>query len=205
MKTEIIENRDILKMEKRYRVNLINSLSGFKSLNLVGTICPNKKITNLAPVSSVFHVGANPPLIGMLLRPNSVPRNTLDNIMNSKHWTLNQVKKSFYKKAHQCSARYAAEISEFSECQLSEEYLDFPSPFVEEASIKTGLVLEERIDIKSNGTHLLIGRIEKIILPESIIREDGFIDLEQAGSLTVSGLDSYHETISLGRLPYAKP
>jgi hypothetical protein len=33
---------------------------------------------------------------------------------------------------------------------------------------------------------------------------DGFIDLENAGTITVSGLDSYHSTKKIERLSYAK-
>jgi flavin reductase (DIM6/NTAB) family NADH-FMN oxidoreductase RutF len=204
MNHRLIRNSDILEMDKRHRVNFINSLSGFKSLNLVGTIS-KAKITNLAPVSSVFHVGANPPLIGMLMRPNSVPRNTLENIIETEYWTLNHVTEDFYKSAHQCSARYSPEVSEFNATNLKEEYTDFYAPYVAQANIKIGLRLSEKVDLKCNGTHLIIGEIEETIIPEQVIKDDGFIDLEEAGSLTVSGLDSYHSTTSLGRLPYAKP
>ena len=49
-----------LPMEDRKRIALINSLSGFKSLNLIGTI-NNQGQTNLAIFNSVVHIGANPP------------------------------------------------------------------------------------------------------------------------------------------------
>jgi hypothetical protein len=62
----------------------------------------------------------------------------------------------------------------------------------------------ERINIELNGTTLVIGKIIKIIAPESCIQNDGFIDLEEAGSITCSGLDSYHQTNKIGRLSYAK-
>ena len=65
--------------------------------------------------------------------------------------------------------------------------------------------LRERIDVKSNGTHLIIGRVEKVICPEEAIPADGFVNLEQAETVTVSGLDSYHKTDLIGRLPYVKP
>lgn len=196
---------NILKMEKRFRVNFINSLSGFKSLNLAATINPGSKVTNLAPVSSVIHVGATPPLLGMLMRPDSVPRHTLQNIVESGFWTLNHVKKDFFKQAHKTSARYPANVSEFGAVGLHEEYLNFPAPFVKESVLKIGLSLEEKIDLKVNGTHFLIGKIETVLVPESCVKEDGFIDLEQAGTITVSGLDCYHSTEKIERLPYAKP
>lgn len=54
--------QQINELEQRFRTNLINSLSGFKSANLIGT---QDKLgnTNLAIVSSVFHLGAHPPLV----------------------------------------------------------------------------------------------------------------------------------------------
>ena len=59
-KEMIITKENILQFEKLYRTNLFNSLSGFKSANLIGTISKEGK-TNLAIFSSVIHVGANPP------------------------------------------------------------------------------------------------------------------------------------------------
>ena len=205
MNKKLICLDEINKMNKGFRTNFINSLSGFKSLNLAGTISTSRKITNLAPISSVIHVGANPPLIGMLLRPDSVPRHTLENIRENGFWTLNHVNKDLFKKAHQCSARYDDNISEFHAVNLKEEFHNFPAPFVEEAKIKIGLELTEEHTLKSNGTHLLVGKVHKVYLPENTIEDDGFISLEKAGSLTVSGLDSYHFTTQLQRLPYAKP
>ncbi len=205
MNKKLINIQNINEMDKRYRTNFINSLSGFKSLNLAGTFSPNNETSNLAPVSSVIHVGANPPLMGMLLRPDTVPRHTLENVRESGFWTLNHVTKDFYKQAHQTSARYSKEISEFEPVGLTEDFNDFPAPFVKEAQVKIGLELCETFNIKSNGTHFLVGRVLVAYVPENIISEDGFLDLEKAGSLTVSGLDSYHMTNAIGRLPYAKP
>ena len=58
----IIKADDLAQMEKRYRAQLINSLSGIKSANLVGTINKDRQ-TNLSIVSSVFHLGADPALM----------------------------------------------------------------------------------------------------------------------------------------------
>ncbi|CAD7816239.1 hypothetical protein CHRY9390_03129 [Chryseobacterium aquaeductus] len=72
-------NQQIADLEERKRTAMINSLSGFKSLNLIGTI---NKIgqTNLAIFNSVMHIGANPALMGFICRPDSVERDTLENI-----------------------------------------------------------------------------------------------------------------------------
>jgi len=69
---------DTLKdLPRQQRVNLINSLSGFKSANLLGTRASNGQ-ENLSIVSSCFHLGADPALIGMIIRPHSVDRHSLE-------------------------------------------------------------------------------------------------------------------------------
>ena len=194
---------DILHLDKRFRTQLINSLSGFKSANLIGTAAENGR-TNLAIFSSVVHVGANPPLVGMISRPHSVPRHTLENILETGYYTINQVHQSIVEKAHQTSARYDG--SEFEAVQLTPEYIDdFSAPYVKESIIKMGLQLEEVVDIKLNGTKFIIGKIIQLIVPDSFINEDGKINIEQAKTVAVSGLDTYHTTQELVRLPYAKP
>lgn len=197
------DSRFISKMDQRSRVNLINSLTGFKSVSLIGTINSQKR-TNLAIFSQLVHVGADPPLIGVLFRPNTVKRDTLENIQSEKIFTLNHIDSSFYKKAHHTSARWNS--SEFESCDLTPEYLNsFKAPFVEESSLKLGLEFKEQLDVKVNGTHLVIGEIMQIHIEENIIGDDGFVDLEKGGIITSSGLDSYHVTNRIARLSYAKP
>jgi flavin reductase (DIM6/NTAB) family NADH-FMN oxidoreductase RutF len=198
-------SKSIKSLEQRYRASLINSLGGFKSVNLVGT--KNLKgQSNLAIFNSIVHLGAHPPLVGMIIRPDSVERHTYENILETKYYTLNHLTKTNYIQAHQTSARYPREISEFTASGLNEEYKDgFFAPYVKESNIQSGLKLLELIEIKLNGTILVIGEIEHIYLPNSALMTDGFIDLELAGSITCSGLDSYHSTGKLARLAYAKP
>jgi hypothetical protein len=59
-------------------------------------------------------------------------------------------------------------------------------------------------NIKANDTVFLVGEILEIILPDKIVNADGYIDLEAAGTLTISSLDGYHETKLINRLSYAK-
>ena len=194
----------IADLENRYRAHLINSLSGFKSANLVGTQDSNGQ-TNLAIVSSVFHLGAHPPLVGMIIRPHSVPRHTLENLLATKQYTINHVNKDIYSKAHQTSARYDKGESEFDATGLSTEYLnDFTAPFVKESKLKYALELKEHYHLAINGTELIIGEITDIYLDEACLQEDGFVDIEAIDTVAVSGLDSYHVTERLARLAYAK-
>ena len=59
---------DINRLNKRSRANLINSVSGIKSANLIGSIDAEGR-TNLSIVSSAVHLGSHPPLIGYIQRP----------------------------------------------------------------------------------------------------------------------------------------
>jgi flavin reductase (DIM6/NTAB) family NADH-FMN oxidoreductase RutF len=201
----IITKENILKSEKTYRTNFVNSLSGFKSANLIGTISKEGK-TNLAIFSSVIHVGANPPAIGFLMRPVSAERHTYTNIKETNYFTINHINKNIFKKAHQTSARYDKEVSEFDECGLTPEFSDtIKTPYVKESKVKIGCRFVEDHEIKFKGTIFIVGEILEVILPDDVVGEDGFVDIEKAGTIAISGLDSYHETKRIARLSYAKP
>ena len=177
-------------------------MSGFKSGNLIGTVNA-EGTTNLAIFTSVVHIGANPPLMGMISRPHSVPRHTLENIMETGFFTINHIHQSFYKEAHQTSARY--QVCEFDAVGLTPDFKKFKAPYVKEANIQIGLELVDRIDLKINNTIMIIGKIVELHLPKEIIAADGQLNIEQAGTVAVSGLNTYHSTTKIERLPYAKP
>ena len=196
---------DILAMESRQRAAFMNSLSGFKSASLIGTI-DTQNSTNLAIFSSVIHLGSNPALVGFINRPDSVDRHTFENILATNCFTINHINKSIYKQAHQTSARYPKDVSEFDATGLTTEYIkDFKAPFVKESHIKYGLEFIEKHELKINGTILVIGKVIDVILPESCLLSDGAIDIEMAETIAISGLDSYHTTNKVARLSYAKP
>lgn len=200
-----ISLEDILSMDKRYRGTFINSLTGFKSVALVGSQ-DSSGLTNLAIFNSIVHLGAHPPLIGMIVRPDSVDRHTLQNIEETGVYTINHIQESMIQKAHQTSARYPKEVSEFDAVGLTQEYLtNFQAPFVKESNLKMAVQFKEKVSFTSNGTIFVIGEIQQVYLPETAIQSDGLVDLVQVGSITNVGLDSYN-TVNRGvRLPYAKP
>jgi flavin reductase (DIM6/NTAB) family NADH-FMN oxidoreductase RutF len=200
-----ITKQDIEDMPQRYRAAFINGLSGAKSANLIGT-CNDAKQTNLAMVSSVFHIGANPPLMGVIFRPNSVPRHSFENILAHKWFTINHVNTSIVRQAHQTSARYDEDTSEFEVTGLSEQWIDsIPVPFVQESSIKLALKLVEHQHLSINNTELVIGEIQHIIAPDDVINDDGSINFSGTGIVAVTGLDTYHKLTKVMRLSYAKP
>ena len=102
----------IAAMETRQRAAFVNSLSGFKSANLVGTADAEGN-TNLAIMSSVVHLGSHPPLLALVIRPGGDERHTLRNILDTGYYSLNHVTPDIIEPAHQTAARYPAEVSEF--------------------------------------------------------------------------------------------
>ena len=198
-------SESIMSLDKNKRVQLINSLGGFKSVSLIGTSDLDGN-ENLAIFSSIFHIGANPPLIGLIFRPSPPERNTFNNIIDTGFYTINHINESIYRQAHQTSARYDQTESEFEITNLKPEYKDnFFAPYVAESNIQLGIEFKEKITIPINNTTMIIGEITQIYIPQNCLSEDGFVDIEKANSITCSGLDSYHKTVQLDRLSYAKP
>ena len=68
-----------------------------------------------------------------------------------------------------------------------------------------GLHLREHQKLAINGTHLVIGEVVLVDVPEACIADDGAIDIEAAGTVALSGLDSYHHARLARRMAYAKP
>jgi flavin reductase (DIM6/NTAB) family NADH-FMN oxidoreductase RutF len=200
-----INRERIAGLEKHYRINLINSLSGYKSLNLLGTINADG-ITNLCLVSSVFHLGSNPPLLGLVMRPQRPHNDTLRNINLMEQYTLNNVLPAWYTRAHQTSAAYPSGLSEFDACGFTRKYSGkFKAPFVAESTIGIGLQLRELIDVDLNGTTIVIGEVVEMLTDESLVSGDGTIDHVRAGTMAAAGPDSYYMPHLLSRLAYAKP
>jgi flavin reductase (DIM6/NTAB) family NADH-FMN oxidoreductase RutF len=194
--------KEILDLDRFYRGNLINSITGIKSLHLLGSQDEAGK-TNLALFSQVIHMGADPALMGILFRPVMPGMHSLSNIEKTGFFTLNHVLESMLSQAHWTSAKW--EQSEFEKVGLQAEYLDdFPAPFVKESALKIGLSFAEKTLFPINGTTFVIGRIENIWIPEGALAADGFVNLEKAGTMACGGLDSYYAPRLVSRFAYAK-
>ncbi len=199
----ILRSDDLDAMDKLVRVQLATTLPGPKPICLVGT-SNSAGQTNLAPFSSITHLGSIPILIGMVTRPDTVDRHTLSNILQTESWTLNHVHSDILEAAHQCSAKYPRERSEFSATGLTEHFEDGThAPFVAESHIKLSLTLEDCVDIKANNTKLIIGRVQTIHLPDGVLAEDGSVDISK--SLASTALDTYYSLADPVRHAYARP
>ncbi len=187
-----------------YKINLLNSLTGIKSANLIGTLSPGG-IENLALFSSAVHLGADPALIGMILRPLTVGRQTYDYIHHHKEYTMNQVHASFIAEAHWSSAKFAAHESEFSHCGLTPAYAEgCKAPFVVESPLSLGLRWVEEYPIKANGTILMVGEVLWVRMDESRIADDGNIDLAEVGATGISGLEQYYTFTKVASFAFAR-
>ena len=192
-------------MEKIFRLNLINSSTGYKSANLIATKSKSGN-ANVAVFSSVTHMGSDPAMIGFVTRPLSVARNTYKNIKETSYFTVNHIHEKMIEQAHQTAAKYDEEISEFHKTGLTEQYLnDFHAPYVEQSEVKLGCKYLNEYHIKENDTLLVVASIEHIYFDEGIQMPDGWLRLDDAGTVAVNGLDGYSLPNLLDRFHYARP
>ena len=196
--------QDIEALPRIKRLNIINSVTGIKPANLIATKSESGQ-TNVAIFSSVVHLGSNPALVGFVFRPqDETPRDTYINIQATSFYTINQVPTNLIEKAHYTSAKFSTEISEFDRCGFQEEYLfNFPAPFVKGCQLKMGLEMVEEIPITVNRTILMIGRILHLQFPDSMMDDEGNLNLEVINTAGISGVNSYYELNRIGQFPYA--
>lgn len=195
---------DWAERKDRYWANFFNTLSGVRSSVLIGT-SNTEGMHNLAIFNSLVHLGANPPLLGFILRPTTVPRGTYENILQNKFYTLNHISESMIDAAHQTSAKYESEESEFDATGLTPEFFgQIKAPFVKESPIKMLLEFQEE-HLVMNGTRLIVGQVKEVILNESIIEQDGSIKVAEENLIATSGLYHYHKVFFSKKKLFARP
>jgi len=195
----------IEELERFYRANLVNSVSGYKPANLIGTVS-DSGVTNVAIFSSVVHLGADPALLAFIQRPVVGEQgHTYKNIRQNGYYTINHIHRDFVEKAHATSAKFDPLTSEFDACGLNAEWLDgFPAPFVQESQVKIGMRFVQEIPIDLNKTIMVIGQIEHLYVAEKAIQDNGQVALDQIAGVCISGLECYHDVTPLAAFPYAK-
>ena len=198
-------NQDINQLDKIFRINLINSCSGFKSANLLGTIS-EKGITNVAVFSSVTHLGSNPPTLGFILRQTTVPRNTHKNLKDLGYFTINHIWEAIFEEAHHTSAKYPDDISEFDMTNLEPEFKgNYKAPFVKNAPVQMAMKFVEEIYVPSNDVMLVVAQIEELYIKDELLQKDGLINLSKGNVVTINGLDTYAVPKFKKQLSYQRP
>lgn len=200
-----ISKADLREENRLRRLNIVNSITGIKPANLIGTVS-EVGVLNLAIFSSVVHLGSNPALIGFLLRPSGeVRRHTYENIVATGEYTINTLPIGLAEQGHYTSAKFDSQVSEFDAVGLSPEFLqDSRAPFVKESSLKYSLSFREEIPIPLNGTSMIVGEVQDIFVDESALAENGYIDLAALDCAGISGLNSYYRLEKSADFPYAR-
>ena len=119
---------------------------------------------------------------------------------------MNHIHPSFIQQAHQSSAKYAADESEFDATGLDIEWQEnCIAPFVAESKVKYAMELVEIVPIRHNGTFFIIGKVRDVFIDDAILGSDGYLHLEKANSVCSLGTDGYYTAALQGRFAYAKP
>ncbi len=199
-----LSTMDFSIMEKVERLNLINSCTGYKSANLIATKSTEGK-SNIAIFSSVTHLGSDPALIGFIVRPTTVPRDTYKNIKETGYFTVNHVTAAMIADAHHTSANYEPGVSEFEKTNLEEEYKENISiPFAKGSPIQLYCKYVNEYYIKENNTIHVIASIEKLFYDEDLRHEDGWLQIDKGNVVTLNGLDAYCLPKLIDRYQYAR-
>ena len=200
-----ITRDDISQMEKLERLNIINSCTGYKSANLIATISKDG-ISNVAIFSSITHLGSNPGLLGFIVRPTTVPRDTYENLKEIGFFTVNHITSDMIADAHHTSANYEIGISEFDKTNLEEEYKnDLKVPFVKRSPVQLYCKYLNEYYIKENDTIHIIASIEHIYYNENMEHKDGWLQLDKGNVVAINGLDGYCLPKLVDRFEYARP
>lgn len=190
-------------LDKREFTAFFNSLSGAKPAYLIGS--GEGTDENLAVFNSITHLGTNPPLLGFIQRPTTVDRHTYQNILKYKHYSFNLITESFFEKAHQTSARYAKGTNEFKEVGLTAVHKEeMRCPFVVESPLHIALELYDDVEIKSNKTRLIIGKVLSVSKSKILDQAKGALNFQELKSVNVSGLSDYYTLKKVKTLNYAK-
>ena len=200
-----ITRDDISQLEKLERLNIINSCTGYKSANLIATLSENGS-ANVAVFSSITHLGSNPGILGFIVRPTTVPRDTYSNIKAKGFFTVNHITSNMIADAHHTSANYEVGVSEFDKTNLEEEYKNnLEIPFVKGSPIQLYCKYMNEYYIKENDTIHVIASIEHVYYNENMEHKDGWLQLDKGNVVAINGLDGYCLPKLMDRFEYARP
>ncbi|MEM9546065.1 MAG: flavin reductase [Bacteroidota bacterium] len=194
---------EINNLDRIYRLNLINSITGIKPANLIGTRSMDGR-DNVAIFSSIVHLGSNPAQIGFVMRPQTKSKgDTYSNINETGYYTINHVSERLIKKAHYTSAKLASSASEFDRMKIDREFINgFHAPFVKDSMVKIGMQHLQSIPLPNECT-FIIGSVELVVYPENVINDLGQLNLATYDCTGISGLNTYYGLHKLASFPYA--
>lgn len=190
-----ISLEEIMAQDGHYRRAFMNTLPGPRTAHLIGTK-GHRGNENLGVFNTIVHLQASPPMLGFILRPLTVPRETFHNILATRHYTINTVQPEWLDRAHQSSANYPVGTSEFAAVGLQPHYsATVKAPYVQASPVKIGLEYVAHHQL-AGGTTFVIGRVLEVIISEGegALADSGHLDHAQLETMTVAGLDRYYQT-----------
>ena len=199
-----IDKKRLDNFDRFQRGRLINCLTGTKPALLIATQS-REGVNNLALFSNVFHLGADPSMIGFVQRPLTSYSHTYKNIIETGWFTVNHINESLAARAHHTSAKFPDGVSEFVACGIEEEMVEpIPVPFVKESAVRFAARFLREVFIDENNTRLVLANIESIHIKEGVLGKDGNIDFSLGNTVAVAGLEKYYNVASLATFAYAK-
>lgn len=164
---------------------------------LIGSIAPRpiawvgtrskEGINNLAPFSFYNCFSSKPPIIGFstIPRPDGRKKDTLQNVLDTKCFTLNAASHALVKQMSKSAATLEPEQDEFEYAGLSAaEARHISAPYVREALLVYECKLREVISFgdEPGSGNLILGEILYIHIDDSIY-QNGRIDFEKLDPL----------------------
>lgn len=160
---------------------------------LTGTIIPRpigwistvdkNGINNLAPFSFFNAVGEDPPhVMFSTVRSGHKNKDTLNNVLSNKQFVVNLVTEDVVEKMNRTSEQVAPDVDEFSLVDLT----PIDSVIIKPKRVKESLVHFEcemvhhyfLEDHKNGGAAIIIGKVLTMHIDDSILLENGRINLE---------------------------
>ena len=86
-----------------------------------------------------------------------------------------------------------------------EKRKNFKAPFVKNSPIQLACNYLTEYHITENDTRLLVGSIQDFYIADPMLLEDGWVQLDKGGVVTINGLDGYAVPKLKERFPYARP
>jgi flavin reductase (DIM6/NTAB) family NADH-FMN oxidoreductase RutF len=189
------------RMDDKERVRLFSSLLGARQAVLVGTANAEGQ-PNLAIFASMQHFGSRPPLLGLMFRPHTVERHTLENVLATGEFTIGLVHEGIFRQAHETSRRVPRDVSEFAHVGLTPmPSLKVKPPKVLECRLRLELQLVETYHVRYNSTTLVIGEVVHMDIPKEAMDKDGSIKHDAVGTMGCVGNEGYFRVPSVEKLP----
>ncbi|KAI0689971.1 hypothetical protein BC835DRAFT_1366702 [Cytidiella melzeri] len=136
-------------------------------------------VPNLAPMSYFNAVSSNPPLLSISFTlSTSRPKDTRENILAMKQFTVNLISEPFVEAANACSVEAPAHINEWIVCGLTPEpSVSVSVPRIQESAVSFECELFKEFDIcppgssKVTNTHIL-GLIKHVHVRKAVLKDD---------------------------------